>query len=315
MAPDLPDSAQGDPLRYRQIVQNIVGNAGKFTAKGSISVRASLLTEDSDTYTILTEVSDTGIGVSEAAARNLFKPFMQLDKTTRKRYQGTGLGLSIAKSLTELMGGQIGYRPNPECQGSIFWFSTRFKKINSLQQPRSSKEQPGVSSDMSRQASVMAGAVDKSVKRLQEIAPTKRILAAEDNVINQTVLIKMLHAFGFKDIAVASDGAQAISMLSSSPDTYDLVLMDISMPVMDGYDATTHIRNNGIHVPIIAMTAYALKGDMELCLEKGMDDYIAKPMNKKLLSDVLLKWLGPSGGFAQANSVVEGHQTSMKAFS
>ena len=290
LAPDLPESAQGDPLRYRQIVQNIVGNAGKFTEKGSISVRASLLAEDETTYMILIQVSDTGIGVSEAAARNLFKPFTQLDSTFKKRYQGTGLGLSIAKSLAELMDGQMGYRPN-HGQGSIFWFSGKLKKIKSPQPNHAGEGQPGAGSKISRQMSASAEGVDPSLKQLQEIAPTKRILAVEDNLINQKVLVGMLHVFGFKDIAVAGDGAQAVSMLSSSPNTYDLVLMDISMPVMDGHEATTQIRSMGIHLPVIAMTAYALKGDLELCLEKGMDDYIAKPMDRQLLLKKLLTWL------------------------
>ncbi len=131
LEPDIPKLAQGDPLRYRQIIQNIVDNAGKFTETGSISVHTKLLAEDKDTYTILTEVKDTGIGVSEAAAQDLFKPFTQLDSTIKKRYQGTGLGLSIAKSLVELMGGQIGYKPNRETHGSVFWFSVKLKRIQS----------------------------------------------------------------------------------------------------------------------------------------------------------------------------------------
>jgi osomolarity two-component system, sensor histidine kinase TcsA len=129
-----------------------------------------------------------------------------------------------------------------------------------------------------------------------------RILAAEDNIINQKILVGMLHGFGFQYITVVSDGAQAVSTLSAAADAFDLILMDISMPVMNGYEATVRIRNSGIRLPIIAMTAYSLKGDMERCLEKGMDDYIAKPMNKQLLMKKLLKWLVRPGGAVLATT-------------
>ena len=119
----------------------------------------------------------------------------------------------------------------------------------------------------------------------------EQILAAEDNIINQKVLVGILHSFGFQHITVVSDGAQAVSSILGAPDKFDLILMDISMPVMNGYEATGQIRRKGIKLPVIAMTAYALKGDMEHCLDKGMDDYIAKPMNRQLLMKKLLKWL------------------------
>ncbi|KAJ9412757.1 Two-component system protein A [Fusarium oxysporum] len=161
-----------------------------------------------------------------------------------KRRQGTRLRLSIAKLIAELLGGNIRYKPNPERQGSIFY----------LQQIQTVDALP--------------------------ISPIVRILAAEDNIIDQKILVEMLHGFGFWYIIVVSDGAQAVLILSAIANAFDLILMDISMPVINSYNATVQIRNSGIHLPIIAMTAYALKGDMERYLEKGMDDYIAKPMNK-----------------------------------
>ncbi|KAH7118466.1 histidine kinase-like ATPase [Dactylonectria macrodidyma] len=288
LAPGLPRWAEGDPLRYRQIVENIVGNAVKFTEKGSILVSVSLLTEDATTHTIMTEVADTGHGVSEDDAQKLFKPFTQLDTPYEKRRQGTGLGLSIAKSLAELMGGDIGYKPNPERQGSIFWFM-QIHTVNA---------EPERSSEVSRQQVPQGEDFAAQLTHLEEIAPTMRILAAEDNIINQKVLVGLLHAFGFQHITVVSDGAQAVSTLSAAPDTFNLILMDISMPVMNGYEATVQIRNSGVRLPIIAMTAYALKGDMERCLEKGVDDYIAKPVNRQLL----LKWLVRPGGAALATA-------------
>ncbi|PKS06009.1 hypothetical protein jhhlp_007843 [Lomentospora prolificans] len=292
---DIPQSAQADPLRLRQVIQNIVGNAGKFTEKGSIVVRVSLLGQDEETYRILFEVTDTGPGVKEEDVHDLFKPFSQVDTTITKRYQGTGLGLSIAKSLVELMDGQIGYRPNPDCQGSVFWFTSRLAKTDSKAQLQALKSPTEAGSDMSRRLSMESEDLEAQIRRVQEIAPRKRILAAEDNLINQKVLVGMLQYLGFENTTVAANGAQAVAALAEAPaNTYDLVLMDISMPVMDGYEATSRIRANGPYPPIIAMTAYALKGDMELCLEKGMDDYIAKPVNKQLLAKKLLKWLTPS---------------------
>ncbi|KAH7117298.1 hypothetical protein EDB81DRAFT_873207 [Dactylonectria macrodidyma] len=302
LARDLPKVAKGDPLRYRQISENIVGNAGKFTEKGSVSVVVSLLAQDAATYTILTEVTDTGNGVSEDAAQNLFKPFTQLDTTYQKRRQGTGLGLSIAKTLAELMGGGIGYTPNPERQGSVFWFSVKLNKLNCLQQMQAVNAQPERGSGLPQQQDQLEIDAAAQLTKLMELAPKTRILAAEDNVINQKVLVRMLHAFGFQHITVVSNGAQAVSTLSAAPDTFDLILMDISMPVMNGYEATVRMRNSGVRLPIIAMTAYALKGDMERCLEKGVDDYIAKPMNRQLLMKKMLKWLLRPGGTVLATT-------------
>ncbi|KAH7205338.1 hypothetical protein BKA60DRAFT_579470 [Fusarium oxysporum] len=291
LSPNLPKWAEGDPLRCRQVVENIVSNAAKFTEQGYILVSVSLLAEDVATYTILTEVYDTGHGVTEDDAQKLFKPFTQLDTPHQKRRQGTGLGLSIAKSIAELLGGNIGYKPNPERQGSIFWFSVKLKKLSSLQQIQTVDTLPDPSSDLSRQEVSQGEDLAEQLTQLMKISPMARILAAEDNIINQKILVEMLHGFGFQYITVVSDGAQAVSTLSAAADAFDLILMDISMPVMNGYEATVRIRNSGIRLPIIAMTAYALKGDMERCLEKGMDDYIAKPMNRQLLMKKLLKWL------------------------
>ncbi|KAL2106691.1 hypothetical protein VUR80DRAFT_6337 [Thermomyces stellatus] len=285
LAPDLPKSAQGDPLRLRQVVQNIVGNAAKFTEKGTISLRSFLAAEDEDSYTIHTEVVDTGPGISEEDADQLFQPFTQVDTTIMKRYKGTGLGLSIAKSLTELMGGRIGYRPNPE-GGSVFWFTTKLGKTKCLLQ-----EAAKGSDENSLKKS--GPSEPEPTERLRKVAPTKRILAAEDNPTNQRVLTRILQSLGFKDVKMVHDGAEAVSAVADAKDPYDLVLMDISMPVMDGFKATSEIKRLGIRPPIVAMTAYALKGDREQCMMCGMDDYVSKPVNKSFLASKLLKWLSP----------------------
>ncbi len=289
LAPDLPKSVQGDPLRYRQILQNIVGNAAKFTDKGSIRVKASVQSEDEASYAVLTEVTDTGIGVPDEATANLFTPFMQFDMTTTKQYKGTGLGLSIAKSLTELIGGRIGYRPNPDRHGSVFWFTARFKKIKSLEKMQGWKKPITVTERVA--TPIPDSDVEELQKELKMVASIKNLLVVEDNLINQKVMLGMLRSIGFKNVGLASNGVEAVRMVRGKPAAYDAVLMDINMPIMDGHAAAKDIRAAGIYVPIVAMTAYALKGDKERCLEKGMNDYIAKPVDKKRLIKVLGKWL------------------------
>ncbi|KAJ9145065.1 Two-component system protein A [Pleurostoma richardsiae] len=290
LSPDLPKSVQGDPLRYRQILQNIISNAVKFTEGGYIRVRALVQHESEDSYMVFTEVVDTGIGIPEPAATSLFTPFMQFDNTTRKRYKGTGLGLSIAKSLIELMGGLIGYRPNPERQGSVFWFTANFKKITDLVQVHTWEGDLTSRQLVPQQPVGMKDTADPRTM-LEEVAPTTSLLVVEDNIINQKVILGILRSAGFKNVDLASNGAEAVSMVRAKPASYDAVLMDINMPIVDGYDATSQIRDSGIRVPIIAMTAYALKGDRERCLERGMDDYVPKPIDKMHLMRVLVKWL------------------------
>ncbi|KAK4113387.1 hypothetical protein N656DRAFT_788909 [Canariomyces notabilis] len=286
LAPDLPRSVQGDPLRYRQVLHNLVGNAAKFTAKGSIRVRASVQREDETSYVVLTEVTDTGIGIPEAATASLFTPFTQFEATTTR---GTGLGLSIAKSLTELMGGTIGYRPNPERHGSVFWFTTRFDKIKTLEQMQNWKKKL-VESDVTT-TPIQEDEITNLRRELGLVASRKNLLVVEDNVINQKVILGMLRSIGLKNVVLASNGLDAVKIVRGKPAAYDLVLMDINMPVLDGYEAAKQIREAGVYVPIVAMTAYALKGDRERCLEHGMNDYIPKPVDKNRLIKILGKWL------------------------
>jgi osomolarity two-component system, sensor histidine kinase TcsA len=284
-ASDIPRSVQGDSLRYRQVVQNLVSNAVKFTDKGLIRIHAHLHSEDDHTYTIQTEVQDTGIGVPESATSALFTPFRQFDNSSTKSYQGTGLGLSISKSLVELMGGQIGFMPNPERHGSVFWFTAKFQKINAL-------------GEMARLTAQLARAIPVTPNpdlstMFREVFGTKSLLLAEDNIINQKVMLRMLRSLGFMRIDTAIDGAQAIHLFNGSPKNYDLILMDISMPVVDGIAATTQLRSAGVRVPIIAITANALKGDREEFLARGMNDYVPKPVDRDLLTKILTKWLVP----------------------
>jgi CheY-like chemotaxis protein len=282
--PKLPKAAEGDSLRYRQIVQNLVSNATKFTEEGYVHINARLLEEDDDYYTILTEVIDSGIGVPADLSGSLFTPFMQFDNSATKRYKGTGLGLSICKSLAELMGGKIGFLRNPDDHGSIFWFTARMKKVKKLK----------VIDALQEELEALAQSTSVSpLEDIRSVAVDKRILLAEDNPINQKVMLKMLTSLGFKNIDLATDGREAVALATKDPPPYHAILMDINMPVLDGVAATKELRDAGIKTPIIAMTANALKGQADLYLAKGMDGYVAKPVDRKLLITILLTWLNP----------------------
>lgn len=277
-----PPNLKGDPLRFRQVLQNMVANAVKFTENGHVRVHAAYTIDekDPDMYVISTQVVDTGIGVPEDATSTLFTPFTRFADTAVKRYQGTGLGLSICKSLAELMDGAVGFHANPDGPGSVFWMTAKMARLTSPVSPVKSKLQPRTPEALDNSAS------------LQKIAPHKHILLVEDNKVNQLIMLKLLSSLGFQRVDAAWDGAEAVRMVKQKPLTYNVILMDISMPVMDGITATEHIRRMKLDVPILALTGNALKGDAETYLAKGMDDYIAKPLHRQQLVDLLWKWCG-----------------------
>jgi osomolarity two-component system sensor histidine kinase TcsA len=280
--PRLPEAAEGDSLRYRQIVQNLMSNATKFTEQGYVRVNATLETEDDESYTILTEVVDTGVGVSSASSSALFAPFTQFDNSVTKNYKGTGLGLSICKSFAELMGGNISFRPNPERCGSIFGFTAKLRKVKQLHLVDSPHEQ---------MKALTIQKPDSPSEDIKLIAADKRVLLTEDNSINQRVMVKMLKGLGFENIDLAVNGRSAVTMLAKDPLAYHVILMDIDMPVLDGIGATKEIRDAGINTPIVAMTANALKGQAETYFAKGMSAYVPKPVDRNLLVEVLLSCL------------------------
>jgi osomolarity two-component system sensor histidine kinase TcsA len=303
--PLLPASAEGDALRYRQIVQNLLSNATKFTEEGHVLVSVKLEKEEKESFTILTQVIDTGIGIPEGSAGALFTPFTQFDNSATKRYKGTGLGLSICKSLSELMGGQIGFNPNPEGRGSIFWFTAKLKKIKHL-----------TTSELLRKEAaknVPQHVVTDLMEEIKHIAAEKRILLAEDNLINRKVMLRMLAGLGFSQVDVAIDGKEAVAKtlraVKGADDgnlaqqftkteplmPYDLILMDINMPLQSGVSATQELRSKDVQVPVVAMTANALKGHAESYLAQGMTGYVAKPVDRKLLVKVLLDCFKPDG--------------------
>ena len=261
---NVPNRVNGDPLRIRQILQNIVMNAVKFTDVGTVEVSVKVIKEHGSTIKLLTEVTDTGVGVPTQLAGLLFTPFTQLDNSATKRFKGTGLGLSICKSLVELMGGSIGFRRNPSGVGSIFWYTVVMKK---------SQENNTVN----------------AILPITTTFASKNLLLIEDNPVNQKVMVKMLTTLGFTNVDIADDGVEGVETFRRSQ--YDLILMDISMPRKSGTEATMEIRKLGTEIPIIAMTANALKGDAERFIAAGMSDYIAKPVDRRVLVDMLIKWL------------------------
>ncbi|QKX53094.1 uncharacterized protein TRUGW13939_00165 [Talaromyces rugulosus] len=275
----LPKHVKGDPLRYRQIIQNLVGNAAKFTDHGSIQIDVTCQQhpEDETAYEVTTKVTDTGVGIPEDGVSSLFTPFSRFADTNQKKYQGTGLGLSICKSLAEVMDGQIGFHSHPSETGSVFWLSVKMGKVDTTR-PETHTLQLRPKPDLN--------------EAIKKIAPHRQILLVEDNMVNQTIMLKMLKMIGFEKVDTAWDGAEAVRKVKQKPLSFSTILMDVNMPVMDGMDATVAIRGMNRDIPIIAMTGNALKGDAETYLAKGMNDYIAKPVHRQHLVSVLLKWIG-----------------------
>ena len=278
--PDVPRCLRGDPGRLRQIMTNLTGNAVKFTHRGEVRTNASVVEQDDRSVLLRFTVRDTGIGIPADKLGTLFEKFTQVDASSTRQFSGTGLGLAISRQFAELMGGSIGVT-SEEGKGSEFWFTVRLEK-----QPEGACRD-----EVHRHAAATAPRVERR---------GVRVLLAEDNAVNRKVALGMLKKLGFTAHSVA-DGAQVLSALSER--TYDLVLMDCQMPVMDGYEAARRIRAlekpGGKRIPVVAMTAYAMSGDRERCIQAGMDDYLAKPISIEALSAALASWLphreGPGG--------------------
>lgn len=254
---------EGDAMRLRQVVLNLLNNAVKFTNEGRIDLRLRCLRSNVEQIEVRVEVQDTGIGISPAERSRLFRPFSQVDVGSSRRYGGSGLGLSISKQLVEMMGGAIGLESEVG-RGSVFWFTATFPRAAQSTEPATAAPRPG-SSDL-------------------------RILVAEDNPINRRVLLMQLAELGYQAEA-AAHGGEALNLLSESE--FDVVLMDCQMPQVDGYEATRQLRARAGHQPVvIALTAHALEGEREKCLEAGMDDYLRKPVPPDELHSVLERWAG-----------------------
>lgn len=267
IADDVPDVLCGDALRVQQILINLLGNAIKFTEKGSVSLSVRRRDPDSKRIELRFEVRDTGIGMTAEDQARLFSPFTQVDSSTTRRFGGTGLGLSICRRLVDLMGGVIGVESVPG-QGSQFYFDLAFA--------------PG-----DEQALAPRGASSLALSPTQTVLRGKRVLLVEDNDINREMAEEILATAGMV-VDSAIHGAEAIEKLANN---YDAVLMDCHMPVMDGFEATRRLRAQGNPVPVLAMTASVLLEDRALCMAAGMDDYVAKPIDVDELFTKLARWV------------------------
>lgn len=291
---EVPRFVEGDPGRIHQVAANLVSNALKFTHEGVVSLSVSAEPIEGNVMKVRFEVKDSGIGISEDVRGLIFSPFVQADGTTTRKYGGTGLGLAICRQLVSTMGGEIDFTSIPG-DGSTFYFYVP------LRVRRASENPMAWLTDTAEPASERAAALRDTMNRASaEIQSTTnaarpsslRILVAEDNRINQKVIIGLLKKLGFK-ADIVENGLQAV--YAHQECGYDLILMDLQMPEMDGLEATRQIRNSQDKsiqrdVPIIALTANAMKGDRELCLETGMNDYLSKPVSPEALSAAIKRW-------------------------
>ena len=292
IAEDVPKNLLGDPTRLRQVLVNLTSNAIKFTSQGGVTLSAQLQQQTEDGIVIDFSVRDTGIGITQEQQRRLFRPFSQADSSTTREYGGTGLGLVISKQLVERMGGQIRLRSKLGT-GTVFNFSFPTQPVSEsliTTTPHTSSTHQGVTSTEGG-----------SLEGMQ-------ILVVEDNPINQLVTQSLLEDLGIK-ATVVEHGAAAIAEVRQH--TFDLVLMDIQMPIMDGYEATRKIRSqhSASALPIIAMTANAMRGDREKAMEAGMNDYLTKPIDVDALENTLQHW-GQREPSQQANHVAPAPQVA-----
>ncbi|MGD0958173.1 MAG: response regulator [Methylomonas sp.] len=270
---------RGDRTRLLQILMNFLGNAIKFTEKGSIDLRVCILQETADDCRLQFEVADTGIGIEPEQQQRIFNFFEQGDNSTTRKYGGAGLGLAINKRMAELMGGEVGVK-SALGLGSTFWLSVKLKKgkPSGLSDCTPAKETP------------------KDIL-LRDYAG-KRVLLAEDEIINQEIARALLEDAGL-DADAAGNGAEAVRMAENNE--YDIILMDMQMPEMNGVEATRAIRDTpgGAGIPIIAMTANIFEQDRNSCIEAGMNDFLTKPVNLNVFYATLLKWLSKNKSHGQ----------------
>ncbi|BAN34070.1 hypothetical protein SCD_n00221 [Sulfuricella denitrificans skB26] len=297
IAPDVPAEILGDPLRLSQVLTNLVSNAIKFTERGEIHIKVEVAEHTPATQQLRFSVRDTGIGLSSGQAERLFQAFTQADSSTTRKYGGTGLGLAICKQLVELMGGEISVS-SVEGQGSAFIFTI----------------QAGVApSHNTVQPLSLAGAPADTVASPQGLQGV-RVLLVEDNAINRLMAAEFLERRGVS-LTLAEHGGEAVERVKT--ETFDAVLMDLHMPIMDGLEAARLIRElpQGKSLPIIAMTAAVLQEDRDQCAAVGMVDFIAKPIDPEDMIRVLLKWVttGSQPSRESAESVIESGSGALPA--
>ncbi len=264
---------KSDSVRIKQILFNLLSNADKFTLNGEINIEARLKEVSQNAWELQCSVKDSGIGISEEYLNRLFQPFEQLENQASRRFEGSGLGLIISRKLCQALGGEITVKSQLG-EGTTFEFLLELNKSDT-RQPKTSYSSSLTSIDKQRLSAL-------------------KILVAEDDITNRTILEYFLRKFNIEFVSV-SNGEQALGILTSQQNEYDLILMDCQMPEMDGFETTKRIRagdasENYQQVPIIALTANSLRGDKERCLAVGMSDYLTKPLDIEALVERLLKW-------------------------
>ena len=274
LAPEVPEVVLGDPTRVRQVLLNLLSNAIKFTAQGSVDLDVSVTRQADDSEQLRFIVTDTGAGIAHEQQALLFQPYAQENGSTARHFGGTGLGLSICRHLVELMGGSIGFTSEPGL-GSRFCFMLPCRRET-----------------LPESGSLPASGPPPN--QPERRARASRVLLVEDHPANQKLAIWLLQRQGHQ-VTLAENGAEAVRLMTAL--AFDVVLMDVQMPVMDGFEATRRIREQerqrgDKHHPIIAMTAGAIVGDREKCLAAGMDDYLSKPITAQVLLAKLGHWLG-----------------------
>ncbi len=273
-APGIPDNLLADPLRLRQVLLNLLGNAVKFTEKGSVSVEAEVESEENDAILVRFAVRDTGLGIPEDKQAIIFESFCQADGSTSRKYGGTGLGLTISSRLVELMSGKIWVESKPGV-GSTFYFTARFGNVAAPEVSPSGDPKQAPSTTLDGEARKQLGSLD--------------ILVAEDNFVNLKLITRLLERWGQR-VTLAANGREALDAIQKH--TFDMVILDIQMPELDGFEVAAAIRDlekkTGRYTPIMALTAHALVGQQQECLSRGIDGFATKPIQPRKLLQTLV---------------------------
>ncbi len=291
-ADKIPSQIETDPTRLRQILMNLVGNAIKFTERGSVRVDVHLTSDEEGTQMLRFVVVDTGRGLSSEAQGRIFESFSQADASTTREFGGTGLGLTISRQLARLLGGDITVE-SVEGEGSTFTLTIKAGSVEGaemLDDPTLQGVEPFVLPND-------PGSTMAFLDGVKQGGPKAQILLVEDGEDNRRLISLTLKKSGF-DVTHAENGEVGLQVALAARDVgepFDLILMDMQMPVMDGYEATRRLREEGCKVPIVALTAHAMKGDRERCLEAGCDDFATKPISRRDLLKTVLNHLSKRG--------------------